>query len=81
MGIDLDLSKALFILSYNDVDVIDKVLLDRIHRIRFDNLSLEDKIIISKTHILPEVYKKMGLDNTIIINDETIKYIIEEIFS
>ena len=33
-GIDLDLSKALFILSYNDVDSIDKILLDRIHRIK-----------------------------------------------
>ena len=32
-GIDLDLSKALFIFSYNDVDSIDRILLDRIHRI------------------------------------------------
>jgi ATP-dependent Lon protease len=47
-GIDLDLSKTLFILSYNDVDAIDKVLLDRIHRIKFYNLSLEDKLVICK---------------------------------
>ena len=37
-GIDIDLSKALFILSYNDVDSIDKILLDRIHRIKYDSL-------------------------------------------
>jgi ATP-dependent Lon protease len=77
-GIDLDLSKALFILSYNDVDAIDKILLDRVHRIKFNNLSLEDKIIISNSHILPEVYKKMGLEDVILINDEVIKFIIEE---
>jgi ATP-dependent Lon protease len=77
-GIDLDLSKALFILSYNDPDAIDKILLDRVHRIKFNSLTLEDKLIISKTHILPEVYKKMGLEDVIHFNDEVLKFIIEE---
>ena len=77
-GIDLDLSKALFILSYNDVNVIDKILLDRVHRIKFNSLSLEDKLIICKTHILPEVYKKMGLEDIISFNDDVLKFIIEE---
>jgi ATP-dependent Lon protease len=77
-GIDLDLSKALFILSYNDVDAIDKILLDRVHRIKFTSLSLEDKLIISKTHILPDVYKKMGLEDMIQFDDDVLKFIIEE---
>jgi ATP-dependent Lon protease len=77
-GIDLDLSKALFILSYNDVDAIDKILLDRVHRIKFNSLSLEDKLVICKTHILPEVYKKMGLEDMISFNDDVLKFIIEE---
>jgi ATP-dependent Lon protease len=77
-GIDLDLSKALFILSYNDVSAIDKILLDRVHRIKFDSLSLEDKLVISKSHILPEVYKKMGLEDMIKFDDEVLKFIIDE---
>ena len=77
-GIDLDLSKALFILSYNDVEAIDKILLDRIHRIKFDSLSVEDKLVISNSHILPEVYKKMGLENMIYFSNEVLKFIIEE---
>jgi len=77
-GIDLDLSKALFILSYNDPDLVDKILLDRIHRIKFSNLSLEDKLVISNKHILPEIYKKMGLEDMLVLEDETIKYIIDE---
>lgn len=77
-GIDLDLSKALFILSYNDVELIDKILLDRVHRIKFDSLSLEDKLTICNTHILPEVYKKMGLEDTIYFSDEVLKFIIDE---
>jgi ATP-dependent Lon protease len=76
-GIDLDLSKALFILSYNDVDSIDKILLDRIHRIKFTNLSIEDKLVICNTYMLPEVYKKMGLVDMIQISDDVLKYIIE----
>jgi len=77
-GIDLDLSKALFILSYNDVEAIDKILLDRVHRIKFSSLSLEDKLIICNTHILPEVYKKMGLEDMIHFTDEVLKFIIDE---
>jgi ATP-dependent Lon protease len=77
-GIDLDLSKVLFILSYNDVDAIDKILLDRVHRIKFDNLSIEDKVEISNKHLLPEIYKKVGLEGMIEFTPETLKFIIEE---
>lgn len=77
-GIDLDLSKALFILSYNDPDAIDKILLDRVHRIKFKNLSLEDKITISNIHLLPEIYKKMGLENMVYFDNDVLKFIIDE---
>tara|TARA_B100001142_G_scaffold119904_1_gene121908 strand:+ start:8582 stop:11839 length:3258 start_codon:yes stop_codon:yes gene_type:complete len=75
-GIDLDLSKALFIFSYNDVSAIDKILLDRIHRIKFDNLLLSDKITIVKTYILPELYDKFNIQH-LIFSDEIIRYIID----
>jgi len=77
-GIELDLSKVLFILSYNDADLIDKILLDRIHRIKFDSLTLEDKIVICKKHLLPDIYKNIGLEDMIEISDDTLKFIIEE---
>jgi ATP-dependent Lon protease len=76
-GIDLNLSKALFILSYNDADEIDSILLDRIHRIKFDSLSVEDKLVVSKNHILPDIFKKMGLEDVIEFSDKVLKYIIE----
>ena len=76
-GIDLDLSKALFILSYNDAELIDKILLDRIHRVKFKNLTLDEKITISRIHILPDVYKKMGLTNMIELENDALKYVIE----
>ena len=77
-GIPLNLSKALFIFSYNDAELIDKILLDRIHRIKFDTISVEDKLIIMRSFILPEIYKKMGLENMIEISDEVIETIIND---
>lgn len=76
-GIDIDLSKALFIFSYNDPEQIDRILLDRIHRIKFENLTLEDKMVIVRDYILPEINDKMGFDNVVDLNDNLIQYIIE----
>tara|TARA_B110001452_G_scaffold206981_1_gene177121 strand:+ start:2380 stop:5613 length:3234 start_codon:yes stop_codon:yes gene_type:complete len=76
-NIDLDLSKALFIFSYNDAELIDKILLDRIHRIKFDNLLLDDKLIITEDYLLPELYKKFRLENVINISKELTQFIIE----
>ena len=76
-GIDLDMSKALFIFSYNDVSVIDKILLDRIHRIKFDNLTLHDKLEITDKYILPEIYDKVGLKDMIQFKDGVLKFIIQ----
>jgi len=76
-GIDIDLSKVLFIFSYNDPAQIDSILLDRIHRIRFDNLSLDDKVVIVRKYILPEINRKMGMDGCVEMSDEIIEFIIE----
>ena len=76
-NIDLDLSKALFIFSYNDVELIDKILLDRIHRIKFDTLMLDDKLIIVKDYLLPELYTKFRLNDVVLFQDNEIKFIIE----
>ena len=75
-GIDIDLSKVLFIFSYNDPEQIDKILLDRIHRIRFENLSLDEKKVIVNKYILPEINKKMGFENIVQIDEKQIEYII-----
>ena len=76
-GVDLDLSKALFIFSYNDPDSIDRILLDRIHRIKFDHLSLEDKLVIANDYLLPEIYKNVGLSDIIELSEEVLTFIIE----
>jgi ATP-dependent Lon protease len=76
-GINIDLSKALFIFSYNDPENIDRILLDRIHRIRFDNLTLENKMVIVKDYLLPEINEKMGFCDVVVIEEGVIEYLIE----
>jgi len=75
-GIDIDVSKVLFIFSYNDVSIIDRILLDRIHRVKFERLTIIDKIEITKKHLLKEIAGKLGLQNQIHIEDETIRFVI-----
>jgi endopeptidase La len=77
-GIDIDMSKVLFIFSYNDVSNIDRILLDRIHRIQFNHLTIIEKKVIVKNYILPEVTKKMGLQNMISIEDNVIDFLIQQ---
>jgi len=75
-GIPIDLSKVLFVFSYNDPDQIDSILLDRIHRIKFDNLSSKDKHEIVRRFVIPEINKKMGFENTVNFEDSAIEHII-----
>ena len=75
-GIDIDVSKILFVFSYNDVSLLDRILLDRIHRIKFDNLTMDDKLIICKKHMIPELLEKMGQIGNIEFTEEVLKYII-----
>lgn len=79
-GIDLDLSKVLFIFSYNDVELMDSILLDRIHRVKFKHLSVDEKITITNKYVLPEFSKKMGYkspSDILVINDNVVKYLID----
>ena len=78
-GIDVDLSKVLFIFSYNDPSQIDHILLDRIHRIKFNRLTILDKIIITKDFLLTDIYNKININSdNIIITDDMIRYIINK---
>jgi len=76
-GINIDLSKVLFIFSYNDFHLIDPILADRIHRIKFHHLSTKDKVYIIEYYILPEILEMVGFTkDSILFNKESIEYII-----
>lgn len=77
-GVKLDLSKALIVFSFNDINLIDPILRDRITTIDTHPLSIDEKTTVIKDYMLPEVLKDVGFNKEeIIISDEMIKYLIE----
>ena len=77
-GIEIDLSKVLFIFSYNDEEKINPILKDRLIRINLEGFNNEDKIKIAKDYLLPELSENIGFNlNDIIINDDNLTHIIK----
>ena len=76
--IDFDLSKCLFIFSYNDITKINPILRDRMYTIQTKGYDQKEKIIISRNHILPKIREQVKFnEEDITISDDVIKYIIE----
>lgn len=77
-GIDIDLSKATIIFSFNDPYNVNPILMDRITTIETKYLLLPQKIYIAQNHLLPDMIKEMGMNQgDININDETITFMID----
>jgi ATP-dependent Lon protease len=76
--IEFDLSKALFIFSYNDEDKINPILKDRMYRIQTSGYDLKQKNIIANNYLMPRIKENVNIiDDEIIFTDDTLKYIIE----
>ena len=77
-GVNLDLSKALFIFSYNDESRVNKILKDRMYVIHTKGFNAEDKLKISREYLLPEIYKTYDFtDKDIVFSDSIIQKIIQ----
>ena len=77
-GVKLDLSKALIVFSFNDPELIDPILRDRITIIETHPLTINEKLTIIRDYMIPEICKDVGFNtNEIILDDEMITYLIE----
>ena len=77
--ISIDLSKILFIFSYNYSDEINPVLKDRIYEINVEGYSYEEKITLCHRHLIPNILKSFSFEkNHIVFTDSAIKYIIDK---
>jgi len=75
--VEFDLSKCLFIFSYNDENAVNPILKDRMYRIKTKGYDTEQKVIIAKKYMLPKIREQVNFkEGDIIIPDETLKYII-----
>jgi ATP-dependent Lon protease len=77
-GVHLDLSKALFIFSFNDESKVDRILKDRMYVINTKGFKAEDKIAICNDYILPELMETFMFNTEdITFEKEALEYIIE----
>ena len=79
-NMDFNLSKALFIFSYNDENKVNPILRDRMYKITTKGYSNIQKITISQKYLIPKIHDLVKFeDDNIIIPDETITYLCEHL--
>jgi ATP-dependent Lon protease len=75
--IDFDVSKCLFIFSYNDEAKVNSILKDRMYRIQTKGYETKDKVVIAKNFLLPKIREQVNFkEGEIIIPDDVLQYII-----
>jgi len=73
-----DLSKCLFIFSYNDESRVNPVLLDRMYKIKTTGYSTKDKTYIAQHHLIPRIRAEVAFaEGDIVIPNAVIEYIVE----
>lgn len=76
--LDFDLSRALFIFSYNDENKVNPILRDRMYRVETKGYKTDEKIVIARDYLLPKIREQVQFnEGDIIIPDDVMKYMID----
>lgn len=79
LELEYDLSKVMFIATANSTSTIQPALLDRMEMIYINGYSIEEKIEISKRHLIPEQCKEHGLKpNQVSLSKSLLTKLIQE---
>jgi ATP-dependent Lon protease len=77
-GIEFDLSKVLFVFTYNDPDKVDKILSDRLFKIKVDNYTKREKLEIAEKHLIKNILRDYNFtDQDVKVEKEAMEYIVE----
>jgi ATP-dependent Lon protease len=76
--INFDLSKCLFIFSYNDETKVNPILKDRMYRIKTKGYVSKEKTIIANNYLLPKIREQVRfVEGQIIIPNDVISHLID----
>lgn len=74
---DLDLSKVLFVLSYNDPEKLNPIVKNRIKTIKVTPPTNDEKMKIVKELFIPDYVKQLYISKyNVVISDENLKYLM-----
>jgi ATP-dependent Lon protease len=76
-GIPLDMSQSMFVFSANDINKIDRVLLDRFTVIHLQGYGPKEKLEIAEKFLLPGALKQVNLAERVGISKEVVTHILE----
>ena len=77
--LSINMSKSLFIFSYNDETLVNPILKDRMYKIETRGYKTKDKLIIAKNYLLPKIIEEIKFtSDAIVFSDDIIEYIINE---
>lgn len=78
--LDLDLSKALMVFSYNDETLVHPILRDRMVTIAVSGYKKKEKIVIARKHLIPSILSTFNIAAAdIIISEEIIETIVDRV--
>ena len=78
--IDFNISRSMIIFTYNDEELINPILKDRMIVINVPGYSNDEKLVLAKDYIVPEILKQYNLNiGDIIFNNEILKHIINNV--
>ena len=76
-GIDLDLSRCLFIFSHNNHERVNPILRDRMYNIQVEGFGIKEKLVIAENYLVSQALREVNLFEKIGINKEILTHIIE----
>ena len=76
---EFDLSKCLFIFSYNDESKINPILLNRMYVIQTKGYDTKEKMVIARKYLLPKICQQVRFKpEDIVLSDDILNHIITD---
>jgi len=75
-GFNLDLSKVIFVFSFNNIENVDPILRDRINLINLSGFTRNEKLQVVKEYLLDSIYTNYNMTN-VSFKDDAIYYLID----
>lgn len=78
-NININLSRALFVIAFNEPEKVDRIVSDRMKIIYIDSPNSDTKVTIASEKMIPDIINTLNIkkDKYINLDNELLKYIIE----
>lgn len=78
-NININLSRALFVIAFNEHDKVNRIVSDRMKIIYIDSPNVDAKVTIASDKMIPDIINTLNIkkDKFITLDNELLKYVIE----